>query len=133
MLFDEMNPDNVIADAELNSDGLYEVKVSRDSAKGLSVSVFPRVTTNSLSQAVYLLHASLGHIPQEALIELAKSAVEEQRDPEFLTPMVKNWPSALTQNVIRDHFPQCKTCLLATQKKLPFFKSPSEESSVISF
>ena len=29
MLFDEMNPDNVIADAELNADGLCEVKVSR--------------------------------------------------------------------------------------------------------
>ena len=52
-MFYEMNPDNIIADAELNADGLYEVKVSRDSTKALSVSVFPRVATNSLSQAVF--------------------------------------------------------------------------------
>ena len=57
MLFDEMNPDNVIVDAELNADGLYEVKVSRDFTKALSVSVFPRVATDSLSQADFLLHA----------------------------------------------------------------------------
>ena len=62
MLFNEMDEDKVIAEAELNDDGLYEVQVSRNSTKALSVSVFPRVGTNSLSQAVYLLHASLGHI-----------------------------------------------------------------------
>ena len=85
-----MDQDNVIAEAELNDDGLYEVQVSRNSTKALSVSVFPRVGTNSLSQAVYLLHASLGHISKEATMELAKSAAEEFRDPESLHPMVLN-------------------------------------------
>ena len=32
MLFEEMSPENVIANGEMNEDGLYEVKVSRDSA-----------------------------------------------------------------------------------------------------
>ena len=49
MLFNEMDQDDVIAEAELNDDGLYEVQVSRNSTKALSVSVFPRVDTNSLS------------------------------------------------------------------------------------
>ena len=75
-----MNPDNVIAKAELNSDCLYEVKVSRDSSKALSVSVFPRVATNTLSQAVYILHASLSHMPKNSMIALANSTIEEQRD-----------------------------------------------------
>ena len=47
MLFEEMCPENVIADGEMNEDGLYEIKVTRDSARALSVSVFPRVATNS--------------------------------------------------------------------------------------
>ena len=107
MLFEEMSPENVIADGEMNEYGLYEVKVTRDSAKALSVSVFPRVAKNSLSlsQAVYLLHASLGHMPKSALIALAKSASEEQTDSELLSSMVMKWPTALTPEVIRDHFP----------------------------
>ena len=31
MLFEEMSPENVIADGEMNEDGLYEIKVTRDS------------------------------------------------------------------------------------------------------
>ena len=73
MLFEEMDPNNVLAEAELNEDELYQVQLSRDSSKILSVSVFPRVAVNSLSQAVYLLHASLGRMPKEAMIHLAKS------------------------------------------------------------
>ena len=42
MLLDEMSPENVIADGEINEDGLYEIKVTRDSTRALSVSVFPR-------------------------------------------------------------------------------------------
>ena len=49
MLFEDMDPDSVLAEAELNEDGLYEVQLSRDSSKVLSVSVFPRVAANSLS------------------------------------------------------------------------------------
>ena len=90
MLFREMKPSNIIAEAELNEDGLYEVIVSRNSTKALSVSVFPRVGANSLSQAVYLLHASLSHIPNAAMIELAKSALEEQQNTDSPTPMVQN-------------------------------------------
>ena len=127
MLFREMNPNNIIAEAELNDDGLYEVKVSRDSAKALSVSVFPRVAANSLSQAVYLLHASLSHIHKAAMIDLAKSALEEQHNTDSLSPMVLNWPPAMTPNVIRNHFPQCKACLMAYQKKLSFFTSYSRQ------
>ena len=59
----------------------------------------------TLSQAVYLLHASLGHMPKSALIALAKSASEEQTDSELLSSMVMKWPTALTPEVIRDHFP----------------------------
>ena len=118
ILFNEMNPDNVIADAELNDDGLYEVQVTKDISKALTVSVFPRVGTNTLSQAVYLLHASLSHMSKDGMIALARSSLEEQRN---CNPMVKNWPSAISPNVIRDHFPQCKACLMANQKKLPFF------------
>ena len=123
MLLDDMDPKNIIAEAELNDDGLYEVMISRDSTKALSVSVFPRVATNSLSQAVYLLHTSLGHMPKKALMALAKSVNEEQRDPETLSSMVMNWPSALTPEVIRDHFPQCKACALSFQKKTSIFES----------
>ena len=68
MLFNEMDKDNVIAEAELNDYGLYEVQVSKNSAKAFSVSVFPRVGTNSLSQAVFLLHASLSHIFNDGLL-----------------------------------------------------------------
>ena len=39
----------MVNEPELNYDGLYEVQVSRNSTKALSVSVFPRVDTNSLS------------------------------------------------------------------------------------
>ena len=49
MLLEVMDPKNIIAEAELNDDGLYEVMVSRNSTKALSVSVFPQVATNSLS------------------------------------------------------------------------------------
>ena len=45
MLLDDMDPKNIIAEAELNDDGLYEVMISRDSTKALSVSVFPRVAS----------------------------------------------------------------------------------------
>ena len=75
ILFKEMNPDNIIAKAELNADGLYEVKVPRDSSKTLAVSVFPRVSTNTLSQAVYILHASLSHMPKDSLIALARENI----------------------------------------------------------
>jgi hypothetical protein len=128
MLFEDMDPDNVLAEAELNENGLYEVKLSRDSEKVLSVSVFPRVAANSLSQAVYLLHASLGHMPKEAMIKLARSTEEENRDSE-LTPMVHNWPAAITSDVISHHFPSCKACYMANQKKTPFFKPASAEST----
>ena len=47
ILLKEMNPDNVVADAKLNDDGLYEVKYKRDQARTLSVTVFPRVAANS--------------------------------------------------------------------------------------
>ena len=40
MLFNDMDKDNVIAEAKLNDDGLYEVQVSKKSAKAFSVSVF---------------------------------------------------------------------------------------------
>ena len=72
LLLEEMDPANVIADAKLNKDGLYEVKFKRDKARTLSVTVFPRVAANSLTQAVYLLHASLGHMPQTSLVALAR-------------------------------------------------------------
>jgi len=62
ILLEEMNPLNIVADAKLNDDGLYEVKYKRDHKRTLSVTVFPRVAANSLTQAVYLLHASLGHM-----------------------------------------------------------------------
>ena len=42
--------------------------------------------------------------------------------------MVLNWPPALTPRVIRDHFPQCKACLLAQQKKMAFFTPHSGRS-----
>ena len=58
-----------------SDDGLYEVQVSRNSTKALSVSVFPLVGTNSLQQAMFLLHASLSPISNEAIIELAKSGI----------------------------------------------------------
>ena len=54
MLFNEMYQDNMIAEAELNDNGLDEVQVSRNSTKALSVSVFPLVGTNSLQQAMFL-------------------------------------------------------------------------------
>ena len=67
--------------------------------RALCVSVFPRVATNSLSQAVYLLHASLGHMPRNAMIALAKSVIEEHRNSDTLSSMVVNWPTALTPEV----------------------------------
>ena len=74
ILFNEMNPDNVIAKAELNADGLHEVKISRDSSRTLAVSVFPRVGTNTLSQAVYILHASLRYMPKDSMITKRSTA-----------------------------------------------------------
>ena len=61
-------------------------------------------------------------------MELAKSAAEEYRDPDSLHPMDLNWPPALIPKVIRDHFPHCKACLLAQQKRVRFFKSHSGNS-----
>ena len=124
--YEDMDPDNVFVEAELNEDGLYEVKLSRDSKNVLSVSVFPRVAANSLSQAVFLLHASLGHMSKEAMIQLAKSTVEEHKDLD-VTPMVDHWPAALSSDVIIHHFPPCKACALANQKKMSFVKPPSAE------
>ena len=43
--------------------------------------------------------------------------------------MVKHWPAAITPDVITHHFPSCKACLIANQKKLPFFKPPTAEPS----
>ena len=131
MLFNEMDKDDVIAEAELNEDGLYEVQVSKQSAKAYSVSVFPRVSTDSLSQAVYLLHASLSHMPKEAMIRLAESASEECRDTDSLHPMVLHWPPAITGKVIRAHWTSCKACLLAQQKRVEFFTSHSGKSKSI--
>ena len=131
MLFNEMDKDDVIAEAELNEDGLYEVQVSKQSAKAYSVSVFPRVSTDSLSQAVYLLHASLSHMPKEAMIRLAESASEECRDTNSLHPMVLHWPPAITGKVIQHHWTSCKACLLAQQKRVEFFTSHSGKSKSI--
>ena len=125
LLLEEMDPANVIADAKLNKDGLYEVKFKRDKTRTLSVTVFPRVAANSLTQAVYLLHASLGHMPQTSLVALAKEAIEEQSN----SSMVLNWPSAMTPEVISSHFPTCRACACANQKKLPFLSVRSYEAS----
>ena len=62
-------------------------------------------------------------MPKNDLMTLAKSVNEEQRDPESLSSMVVNWPSALTPEVIRDHFPQCKACALSIQKITSIFES----------
>ena len=60
------------------------------------------------------------------MIALANSTIKEQRD---LQPMVMHWPSATTATVIREHFPHCKACLLANQKKLAFFRPSPENTS----
>ena len=124
-LVENMDSSDVLAEANLNDDGLYEVTMSNTS-KALSVSVFPRVAANTLTQAVYLLHASLGHMPKDALISLAKNTMEEENP----NPMVKNWPSALTAEVIGQHFPSCKACMTAQQKKIPFATERSPKSPV---
>ena len=114
LVFDSMSAENVIAEATLNSDGLYQVKMARDTTRVLTVSVFPRIAVNNLSQAVFLLHASLSHMPQHAMVRMARSALEDT------DPLVKNWPSAITGDVIQRYFLPCKACLMAQQKKLPF-------------
>ena len=125
MLLEEMKPENVVADASLNEDGLYEVRYTRDNKRTLSVTVFPRVAANTLTQAVYLLHASLGHMPQDSLVALAKDAAEEKSN----SSMVVGWPSVVTPDVINTHYPSCKACMQANQKKLPFFHVRSNEPS----
>ena len=64
----------------------------------------------------------------EAMIQLAKSTMEEHQDSE-LKPMVKHWPAAIIPDVITHHFQPRKAYLLANQKKLPFFKPPTAEPS----
>ena len=120
-----MSPENVIAKAELNKEGLYQVKLERDTSKTLTVSVFPRIAVNNLSQAVYLLHASLGHIPQQGMVQLAKDALENPTNPMF-----KNYPRAITSDVINRYYLPCKACLMAQQKKLPFLSRHVNKSTL---
>ena len=65
-------------------------------------------------------------MPKDSLIALANSTIEEQSN---LQSMVQHWPSAITATVIREHFPHCKACLLAHQKKLAFFRPSSDNTS----
>ena len=99
------------------------MKYKRYQARTLSVTVFPRVAANSLTQAVYLLHASLGHMPQASLTALARDALEEQSSG----TMVSGWPPSVTPEVINTHFAQCRACAHANMKKLPFLHVRSSE------
>ena len=45
----------------------------------------------------------------------------------YVSVVVLNWPSAMTPEVINSHFPACKACGHANQKKLPFMNVRSNE------
>ena len=71
------------------------------------VNVFPRMTTSTLSEAVYFYHLLLGHMPVAAMIFAAKYKLYRGL-PEWFTP-----------DHIRKHWKPCRACYLAHMRVLP--------------
>ena len=110
VIADAESHDALIFDAKLMRDGLYKFKatepvpVRKDAAL---VNIFPRIATRNLAQAVYFVHCSLGHMPQALMLHLIRNN------------LIKNFPTALTMDVIRNNWLPCKACADAFMKVLP--------------
>ena len=112
---ENVSKENMIIDAKLNNDGLYAAESSYLSKS--NVAVFPRIECNTLAQAIYFLHCSLGHMPKSALLYLVKDGCGERK-------MVTNWPTTISMEVMNKNYPQCKACIEAQSRKAPFRRPP---------
>ena len=99
---------NRIVDAELK-DGLYVT----NSNVNANSAIFPRIECQTMAQRVWFMHASLGHMPKEALCAIARNDSHN---------MFAGFPSDVTEKSIRRNWFQCKSCMISQQRRVPFYR-----------
>ena len=99
---------NRIVDAELK-DGLYVT----NSNVNANSAIFPRIECQTMAQRVWFMHASLGHMPKEALCAIARNDSHN---------MFAGFPSDVTEKSIRRNWFQCKSCMISQQRGVPFYR-----------